>query len=80
MLSCTAPAYRAWSLCILVLDLTYSAFLLPITIGMQVGGCRPRAPAKHGLSGERGSTAQMGRLVHRTGRSTVACRHDAGMP
>lgn len=62
MLSCTAPAYRAWSLCILVLDLTYSAFLLPITIGMQVGGCRPRAPANHGLSGERGSTAQMGRL------------------
>lgn len=53
MLSCCTPSYRAWSLVILLLDLTYSAFLLPITIGFQVRPlpCGPKCRRQAGLPG-----------------------------
>jgi hypothetical protein len=35
MLSCCTRGYRSWSMVILILDLTYSAFILPISVGFQ---------------------------------------------
>ena len=33
--SCRSPAARAWSLIVLIIDLTYTAFALPVSIGFQ---------------------------------------------
>jgi hypothetical protein len=36
IVSCRDPRYGIWVLLVLLLDLTYSAFLLPLSIGFQV--------------------------------------------
>ena len=47
IISCRSPRYALWALMVLLLDLTYSAFLLPLSISFQASSCwrRPQGPA-----------------------------------